>query len=447
MRRQKVILSRRRRISFLFFMVALFLWTTNLLLAKRVYIVVDNAKIRKTNLAIAWFKGGGGGLREVIRNDLEFSNLFSFIEPKDNQLFQKMGFELEELNFKEWGALGTEFLLHGGYREEGGRFVFDVRLYDVKQGKLVIGKNYKAERKDLRAVAHRFSDVVMEELTGEKGIFQTKILFVSDQSGHKELYSVDFDGFRGSIEKLTNHQSIVISPAWSSDGKRVSYSCYLTHPHHIQNLDLLVMDLQDREPQVISDKSGQNSGSAWSPQRNELAVTLSFEGNPEIYLIDDAGENRRRLTTHREIDVEPSWSPDGEKIVFSSGRAPFAHLHIMNKDGSDVIRLTHAGKYNSTPSWSPKGDKIAFAAQIDAKSFDLYLILSNGTGLRRLTKTASGKHNEHPSWSPDGRHIVFASNRTGKYGLYVMTEDGENERPLLTRFGNMAHPEWSPYLH
>ncbi len=430
-------------------------YITHQLFAKRIYIVVDNAKIRKTNIAIASFKdlkndktakSVGDGIRDVILSDLQFSNIFSFIEPGQNELLEMMGHEPQEINFKEWGALGAEFLIHGGYRLEGDRFVFEAKLYDIKQGRLIVGKNYKADRKDMRKVSHRFSDAVMEELTGEKGIFQTKILFISDKTGDKELYSVDFDGYPGSIEKLTHHKSIVLSPSWAPDGKKVSYSCYMTHPQHIQNLDLLVMDLEEREFEVISKEPGQNSGSSWSPDGKEIAVTLSFEGNPEIYLIDDEGENRRRLTTHREIDVEPSWSPDGEKIIFSSGRAPFAHLHIMNKDGSNVTRLTHAGKYNSTPAWSTRGDKIAFTAQIDAASFDLYLILANGTGLRRLTKTTRGKHNEYPSWSPDGRHIVFTSNRTGKYSLYVMTEDGDNERPLLKNFGNITSPEWSPYL-
>lgn len=422
------------------------------LFSKRIYIVVDNARLRQSLISFPPFKNLdedhaaqelGEQVSRVVREDLEFSGIFSFIDPRDLSLWNKKGYELSDIDFKEWGSLGTEFLIAGGYRTSGDSLSLDVRLYDIASAKMVFGKKYIAQNKDSRALAHRLSDAVMEELTGEKGIFQTKILFVSDKTKSKELYSMDYDG--KNIQQLTFHKSIVFSPAWSPDGKKISYSSYTTHENHIKNLDLFVLDMTTGDPKVISRKPGLNSGASWSPTGKEIALTMSYEGDPDIYVMSAAGENARKVTHHPALDVEPSWSSDGQKIIFSSGRAPLAHLYIMKKNGEAVDRLTFAGRFNSSPNWSPKGEKIVFAGDLGGY-FDLFLINPNGTGLQRLTKSQNRENNEHPSWSADGRHIVFSSNRAKKYELYLINDDGSNERPVLRNYGNITSPAWSPYL-
>ena len=442
-----------RRFYFCFCLILIVGFLFRALNAERIYIVVDKAKLKKSFMAMPplSFTGAerqtaddGEQLRKIVQDDLDFSGLFSFIAPTDMTPFESGGYSLEKINFKEWNALGAEFLIQGGYKLSDRRLIFEVKLYDVQSARLIVGKTYKALRTDLRLVSHKFSDAVIKALTGKKGIFQTKILFVSDKTGFKELYKMDYDG--QNIEKLTDYESIVLSPAWAPDGEKVSFSSYETHKNHIQNVDLSVLDLSTKKRQIISRRQGLNSGSSWSPDGEDIAVTMSFEGNPEIYLIGPDGTNPRRLTHHPAIDVESAWSPDGQKIMYSSGKAPFAHLYMMKRDGSDQQRFTFAGRYNAVPCWSPDGDTVVFAGQ-KGGTFDLYLLDVSKSGLRRLTKSGHLKHNEHPSFSPDGRHIVFSSKRSGNYELYVIYADGSEERPLLQNFGNITFPKWSPYLN
>ncbi len=420
--------------------------------SKRIYIVVDNARLRQSLISFPPFKNLdeassaqelGEQVSRIVREDLEFSGIFSFIDPRDLSVWNKKGYELSDIDFKEWASLGTEFLIAGGYRTSGDSLSLDVRLYDIASAKMVFGKKYIAQDKDTRALAHRFSDAVMEELTGEKGIFQTKILFVSDKTKHKELYVMDYDG--KNIQQLTFHKSIVFSPAWSPDGKKISYSAYTTHERNIKNLDLFVLDMTTGDQKVISRKPGLNSGASWSPNGKEIALTMSYEGDPDIYLINADGQNVRKVTDHPALDVEPAWSSDGQRLIFSSGRSPLAHLYSMKKSGEAVERLTFAGRFNSSPAWSPKEEKIIFSGDLGGY-FDLFFINPNGTGLQRLTKSQNRENNEHPSWSADGRHIVFSSNRSKKYELYMINDDGSNERALLKNYGNVIAPSWSPYL-
>ncbi len=414
--------------------------------ATRVYIVIDNAKLRKSIISIPAFLNSDDPelskkIREVMIDDLTFSNIFDFVEPKQNLL---TGIEPESVNFKEWASLGVEFLSTGTLKTKDNDLILDFRLYDIKSAKLVTGKQYISKRENLRTLAHQCSNDIVFELTGEKGIFLTKILFISDKTKHKELYVMDYDG--KNIQQLTFHKSIVLSPAWAPDGKTIYYSRFTTHDNHIKNIDLFALDIYSGEERVISDKLGGNSGVSASPTGEEIIFTMNVDGNPELYLTNKVGENSRRLTQHEALDVEPFFSPDGKKIVFSSGRAPLAHLYVMKMDSKEISRLTFAGQFNSSPAWSPRGNKIVFAAQLQSQ-FDLFMLNPDGTGLERLTKAAQPReHNEYPSWSPDGRHLIFSSTRKGKSGLYLIREDGGGEQSLLTYYGNSSIPKWSPYL-
>lgn len=416
--------------------------------AKRIHIVIDNAKLKKTYISIPNFKNIKGEssltkigkeLKEIIQADLAFTDVFDFIESK-NEL---IGYEPSKISFPDWITLGTEFLIAGGYKKEAEDIIFDVRLYDVKTAEPILAKKYTAKEKDIRNLAHRFTDDVFYELTNEKGISQTKIVFVSDKSKHKELYVMDYDGY--NIQQLTFHKSLVMSPAWSSDGKKVSYSNYVKDKKHVRNMNLFVLTLESGKSTMISNKMGMNSGSSWSPNGKKIALTMSFEGNPELYMMNSSdGEEVERLTTHHALDVEPAWSPDGKSLIFSSGRASLAHLYTLDLESREIKRLTYAGQFNAAPSWSIK-NKIAFAAQLQSH-FDIFVLNANGTNLQRLTEAENRKNNEHPSWSPNGRHIVFSSNRSGKYGLYAMNEDGSNEKSLLENFGNVTVPAWSSFF-
>ena len=416
--------------------------------AEEAVVVIDDPKVHKTILSISEFKDlnlkRAEKLRAIVQKDLEFTGVFDFVSPSDETLFSGEELDSTKIHFNEWSKLGTEFLVKAEIQSRSKEMKVEARLYDVRSGRMIMGKKLKGEEKDLIMMARRFSNAVMQELTGKEGIFLTKILFISDQSGNKELYMMDFDG--KNIEQLTKHKSIIHSPNWSRDGEFVSYSSYEVHGKNIQNIDASILNLETRKRSIFSYETGLNMGACWSPTRKEVAITLSKDGNPEIYIVKLDKTKKRRLTHHSAVDVECDWSPDGEKVVFSSGRAPYAHLFIMNREGTVMERLTYAGRYNSTPVWSPSGEEIVFSGYKKG-SFDLYLVHPDGTDLRRLTKVEKkGIHNEGATFSPDGQHLVFSSNRSGKYELYIMNEDGSNERPLLQKFGNAKFPRWSPYL-
>lgn len=416
---------------------------------KQLYIVIDNAKLRKSILSFQPLQNigssafGASVARQIYAwgmEDLKFTNYFDFVVPEN---FENKGYEIYQIPFNEWASLGTEFLIQGGYKLDRENLTVDIRLYDIKSAKLILGKTYLAKEKDAEVVAHRFANDVIETLTGQKGIFQSKIVFVSDKTRFSELYIMDFNG--KNVKQLTYHRSQVMAPSWSSDGRWLAYSRYTTNSENIRNLDLFILELATGKERLVSSRPGLNSGAVWAPDGKSLICFLTFEGNAELYQLDLSGNIIRRLTFHDSVDVEPSFSPDGKRVVFSSSRKPAAHLYLLEDlSKREVTTLTFAGQHNSTPAWSPKGDRIAFAHRFNSQ-FDLFLINPNGLGLVRLTQSTYRKNNEQPSWSPDGRHIVFASNRSGKYGLYRIDPDGNEEVSLLLNFGNCHYPAWSPF--
>jgi len=417
-------------------------------LVAKVYIYIDSPATTKFPIAVPHFKNLGSipdsqhistFLSSVISQDLEISGLFKLINPATfSEYIDNPGITGDSINWGDWSSMGAEALIKGGFYLEEDRIVVEARLFDVVRGSFITGKRYSGKPDDIRLISHKFSDEVMYRLTGQKGIFQTQIAFVSDISGKKEIYIMDFDG--QNRVKVTNHRSIIISPAWSPDGRKLIFTSYRDG-----NPDVYIRDLFYRQEKKVSSYRGLNIAPDWSPDGKKIALTLSQDdGNSDIYIINLEGEKIRRLTNDWANDVSPCWSPDGKKIAFVSNRAGSPQIYIMEVKTKKVKRLTFEGKYNTSPAWSPKGDKIAFAGRRD-NSFDIYTINTDGSGLRQLTFNSGS--NEHPTWSPDGRHIAFTSNRTGMKKIYIMHVDGSGERVITWGKGNDTDPFWSPYLN
>ncbi|MFH0931251.1 MAG: Tol-Pal system beta propeller repeat protein TolB [Candidatus Zixiibacteriota bacterium] len=365
---------------------------------------------------------------QIIREDLDFSLLF-YVAEIDS--FTKEVVGDNPLNLEGWYKLGVQMVLAGELELRGEEILAEVFLYEVIKGKKVYSKSYKTSSDNYRGLAHTISDDLVLELTGEKGIFNTRIAFVSTRSGNKEIYISDYDGF--NIKKVTEDKSINLSPHWSPNGKKLIYTSYKKG-----NPDLWIRDLQAGTNQILSSQAGLNSAPAWSPDGKNIGLTLSKDGNPEIYLIDQSGKIIRRLTNSSAIESSPSFSPNGKEIVFTSDRTGSPQIYIMDIQGSNIRRLTYDLDYCDSPAWSPKGDKIAFVVRTSS-GFDIYTIDVTGENLRRLTY---GGNNENPSWSPDGYHLVFSSNRTGKYEIYTMSWDGSNQK-IITSGGGNYNPSWS----
>lgn len=367
-------------------------------------------------------------LDNLIRHNLDFIGLFS-INPTPLNIDGST-----ETAIRGLSTLSDELYLTGTVTTKNGLVNLEAKVYDVPGLKLLIRKNYSGKEKDLKHISDTFCGDLLERVIGKRSVFGSQIAFVGTASGYKEIYLCDFDGT--NIEQLTELKSISLTPALSPDGKYLAFTDFTTRRPGL-SIKNLHNDTIVRVPQ-----HGVSVDPAWRNER-ELATTLSFEGDQEIYLIKSEGTIYRRLTRNFGIDLSPSFSPDGNQMVFVSERNGQPQLFIQNLLTAEVRRLTYSGDYNTQPAWSPKGDKIAFTTYEKNGEINIFVVSTDGLELKQLTEK-SGK-NESPSWSPDGDMIVFTSDRSGKRKLYVMTAAGSGQRELFEMKGEQMQPFWSQY--
>jgi TolB protein len=418
----------------------------------KVYIDIDAPAGKRLPIAIQEFIDIGTQVQEAdkvgpareqimdaLKGDLDFSGLFDIIE-EDAYLEEPSegGFSLKGTNFRLWRVMGAEILIKGGLKTEKEKLTVEVHLFDTVKEVRLLAKRYVGKVANPRAISHRFADDVMEKLTGKRGVFSTKLLFVSDRTGTKEIYMSDYDG--RNPKQITHNRSINLSPQWSPDGKKILYTSYKGG-----GPSLYLQELRTRRVRKASNRPGINIGGRWSPEGRRVALTLSVDSSPELYILELDSMKYTRLTNNHGIDVSPTWSPDASRLVYVSDIAGNPHIYMINLDGSKPKRLTYKGKYHATPSWSPDGKKIAFARLNNGK-FNIWVMNPDGTNKVQLTFEGN---NKSPSWSPDGRYIVFNSSGrkgSGKSSLYIMRADGGGLKKITTGPGNDRSPAWSPYL-
>ena len=432
----------RRRIKLYILIMSVTLLGPSLSWAE--YDVIDITKpfLRKIPLAVPLFKNAVGSgeeeqssqeAAEFLSDSLDFTGYFKLLD-RGAFLFdpETNGVTETDLNFQNWTVVGAELLVTGYYRLNGDDISIELRLFDTFKARRVLGKKYTGKVANQRDIILRFCTEVIKYLTGGEGIFGSEIAFVSNGTGNKEIYISAFDGY--NPRRLTTNNAITLFPAWSSDGKWLAFTSYKAG-----NPDLYIRDLAKAQESKVS-KQGINITPAWAPGKFELAATLSFSGDQEIYLLTGSGKIIKRLTKSRGIDVTPTWSPDGKKIAFVSNRSGNAQIYIKDLATGRVNRLTYEGQKNTQPSWSPRGDKIAYTSQMDGE----HHIFTIGTdGQNPVQLTYEPRDNESPSWSPDGSLIVFSSDREGPNRIYVMTAFGTDQRRLLVLAGEQTNPKWS----
>jgi TolB protein len=373
---------------------------------------------------------------EILANDLTLSGFFKVIDAHHlpPPLREKEGIP-DMSSLQEWIPAGGEILLAAEILLESNSLNLKLKfhLFDLVEQRHVVGKQYEGPLQTLRSAVHRIADEVVLQITGEKGVHNTKIAYAVAQGPGKEIFVADFDG--ANIKQITQNQSINLSPAWSPDGKKIAFTSYLK-----RNPDLYLIDTDGKNLHRLSRYLGLNVSPSWSPDGKQIVLMMGMEGKSEIFLIDTNGGNPRRLTKGHGNEASPTWSPDGEWIAFVSDRSGSPQIYIMARDGSNVRRLTYEGSYNTNPSWSPKGDLIAFCGRAEGR-FHIFTIRSDGSGLRRMTPNSG--NNESPCWSPDGRYIAFSSTRTGASKIFIMNANGFNQRTLTSSKGGESSPAWS----
>jgi TolB protein len=366
---------------------------------------------------------------QVLSADLKYSRVFQLLPSSYYGYIKPL--VPDQVVFKDWASIQAAILFAGQVAEaDNGNVIFEGKLYDVKAERLIKGKRFQAEKSLLRLMAHRMADEIMR-VYGEKPLFTSKIVFVSDRDGNDELYMMDYDG--ANQTRLTFNRVRDYMPVWAPGGRRIAYTSYKN-----MTAGLYILDLDEGKFRPVSTR-GTNFGACFSPDGKKLAFCSTMDGNSEIYVADGDGKNIRRLTFNSAIDTAPSWSPTSREIAFTSDRGGTPQIYIMDAEGTNVRRVSFGGNYFDKPAWSPTGDRIVCVSRVE-NIFDLYVLNLRTKAFTKLTE--SNARNESPSWSPDGRHIVFASNLRGGVQVFAIDVDGTNLRPLTSRGANKL-PDWS----
>jgi TolB protein len=409
----------------------------------KVYIDIDSPTFRKFPIAIVEFQK----LRPLLQKQEDLSNWFAdgLSKPLDmtgyfNIINKKAfledqttsGINVDRIHFTDWSTIGAEYLVKGGFSYKGQQLEVEMRLFDVIKEEILVSKRYTGTRESANDMIKQFAAEILLALTGDKGVFDTKIAFIARSRSSSDVYTIDFDG--SGLTKLTSNRSIALALRWSPDGRMLSFTSYRDG-----SPDLYIYDVGRRNLQKVAGFDGINLGGGWLPDSRKLLLTLSKDGNEEIYVMDVKSRLMTRLTYNFAIDVSATWSPDGQRIAFVSDRAGSPQIYIMDADGNNVRRLTYDGKYNTSPTWSPRGKTLAFEGMVGGR-YQIFTIDENGANLRQLTFEKGD--NESPSWSPDGRFIVFSSRGRG---IFIINADGSNIRSLYGS-GNSISPFWSSHL-
>jgi len=397
-------------------------------------IEITGAGAQRLPIAVADFAGERGvapALVSVVRADLERSGLF--------QMVDTAGAALDENSlpdFAAWKSRGADALVAGSVRAGAdGRYETRFRLHDTQKQGAIAGQAYAHNSAQIRATAHRIADSIYEKLTGERGIFSTRIAYVVKSGGRFELQIADADG--GGAQSALASKEPIISPAWSPDGSKLAYVSF-----EAKKPIIYVHDLATGRRHVAANFKGSNSAPAWSPDGKKLAVVLTKDGGSQLYLVNADGSGVTRLASSSGIDTEPQFSPDGAFIYFTSDRGGSPQVYRQPVAGGAAQRVTFEGSYNVTPRLSPDGSKLAYVTR-DSGRFRVAVMDLATRQTQVLTDTAK---DESPSFSPNGRMILFATEVGGRGVLAAVSVDGRVKQRLSVQAADVREPAWGPFL-
>lgn len=397
---------------------------------------VDMGAVRPSNLVLPQLAtlpvgGGADSLARIVSYDLELADVAMPPLNSNGVAEASRASTGSQFDYDAWTRAGVNYVVRINL---GGREA-QAELYDVASKQRVIGKTYSGSNPQDRMLGHKIADDIMQALTNRPGIFSSRICFLGQRAqGKRDVMMIDADG--SNLRQLTHENSTVASPCWGMNGGEVIYTTYRDN-----NPDLAGMTLAGRRFDV-SRRPGLNTAPSWNARTSRLAVSLSKDGNAEIYTMTREGRSLRRLTNTPGADTAPDWNPDGSMLVFTSDRGGSPQIYMMDASGGGARRISTGG-YCDSPSWSPDGSKVAYVVR-EGGEFNIYVVdLQGGGGAVRLTKGA--RDNTDPSWAPNSRHLVFASTRSGARELYLMNIDTKVAKPL-TRGAFAMSPAWGPLL-
>lgn len=373
-------------------------------------------------------------LATIINADLRRSGLFRALETRG---VANQPHDAAEVKYPEWAALQAQALVVGKVEPQANnRLKVTFRLLDVLKQVPLAGLEYEITPSQLRGTAHKIADVIYEKLTGEKGVFATRITYVVKQGNRFQLQVADADG--GHPQTVLSSSEPIISPAWSPDGTKLAYVSF-----EKKKPVIFVQSLVTGQRQVLANFKGNNSAPSWSPDGSRLAIVLTHGANSQVYLINADGTGLKQLSHSSAIDTEPEWSPDGKWVYFTSDRGGSPQIYRMSTLGGDAQRVTFEGSYNVSPHFSPDGKLLTYIRREGGRFRVAQQELATGQ-VQLLSESAQ---DESPSFAPNGRMILYATHINGKGVLSIVSADGRTRQRLSEAGGDVREPSWGPWAN
>ena len=394
---------------------------------------VSGVGLTQLPIAVSKFLGDDASPQKIgaiVLADLERSGQFRGVDTAGAAID-----EVTRPDVSVWRQKGADSLVTGSVtRLADGRFDVRFRLWDVVRGQDLGGQSYAVTQGDLRLAAHRVADSIYEKLTSDKGIFSTRIAYVTKAAARYNLWVADADG-ENAQSALASLEPI-ISPAWSPNGTQLAYVSFESRKPVVY-----IHDVASGKRRLVANFKGSNSAPAWSPDGRTLAVTLSRDGGSQLFAIDASGGEPRRLAQSGSIDTEPAYSPDGKSIYFVSDRGGAPQIYRMGATGSNAERVTFTGSYNISPALSADGRWLAYISRVNG-AFKLHVMELATGAMNAITDTSA---DESPSFSPNSRLLVYATSVQGREALMTTTLDGKIKARLAGQSGDIRESDWGPY--
>jgi len=385
----------------------------------------------------------GAEISKIVENNLKATGLFNPLEKK--AFLQKPDVAHLKPRFEDWALIKAQALITGKVTHDDGKLRVEFRLWDVLAGKEILALAFTTVPNNWRRVGHIITDKVYERLTGEKGYFDTRIIYVSEKGPKikriKKLAIMDQDGF--NTKYLTLGNELVLTPRFNPTNQMVTYLSYFRNLPRVY-----LLDIETGIQEVVGDFPGMTFAPRFSPDGKKIIMSFAKDGNSDIYTMDLENRIVEKITNHPSIDTSPSYSPNGKYITFNSDRSGYQQIYVMKSDGTNVKRISFGNGLYGTPVWSPRGDLIA-STKLHKGKFYIGVMRTNGKGERLLTENY---YQEAPSWSPNGRVLIFyRETKTNEKGegfsakLWSIDLTGYNERLVETET-DASDPSWSSLL-
>jgi TolB protein len=408
-------------------------------------LVISSGTDRATPIAVVPFGWQGGSvlpedMATIIGDDLRNSGVF---EPIPRQNMISLPTQASEVIYRDWQALGAQYVLVGSIVPSGGRLQVQFGLFNVTTQQQVMTGSVAGGTDQLRDMAHHIADQSFEKLTGVKGAFSTRMLYVTAErfavnNTRYTLQRSDYDGARAVT--LLQSREPILSPSFAPDGRRIAYVSFEQKRPRI-----FVQHIDTGRREQITNYEGLNGAPAWSPDGNRLAFVLSRDGNPEIYVMDMGSRQVKRVTNSPAIDTEPFWGKDGQTLYFTSDRSGKPQIYKTNINGGSPERVTFVGNYNANPKLS--ADEKTLVMIHRQEGYTVFKVAAQDLQRGNLRILSDTSLDESPTVAPNGTMVIYATRQQGRGVLVLASTNGRIRVPLPTAQGEVREPSWSPYLN